>query len=170
MQIGFILVQAIRSGGNIEKSNYNYFVFYDSFNAVYTSYIIVMIFVASKNENSSPLAKARETIEKMFALSRHLTRKIVPLCTRPFVTEGREVVKFHICLIGENAFVSECPKQVGDYVEANDPVVLIETRKLVIEVCAPVPGKLVEKHVNVGDRIENQHLFSIEKYSRATRE
>lgn len=98
---------------------------------------------------------------------RGLIRTIPFVSPRPFETKVREIVQIHICLIGtDNAFVSECPKQVGDHVERNDPLISVESRKLVYDVCSNVSGKLIETHVHVGDQLRSGHAFSIERCPR----
>lgn len=59
--------------------------------------------------------------------------------------------------------VSNICKSVGDTICANDTVVQLETRKLVIDVWMPTPAKLVQLHVKIGDEIDDgQKLFTVE--------
>jgi acetyl-CoA carboxylase biotin carboxyl carrier protein len=52
---------------------------------------------------------------------------------------------------------------VGDHLEEDDTVLLIESMKMEIPVLAPAPGKLVKLHVAEGDAIsENDVLATTE--------
>lgn len=62
-----------------------------------------------------------------------------------------------------DAVVSNICKSVGDTIGANDTVVQLETRKLVIDVWMPTPAKLVQLHVKIGDEIDDgQKLFTVD--------
>lgn len=53
----------------------------------------------------------------------------------------------------EEATVVEWLKSPGDAVSTSDPIVIIETAKASVEVCADVDGVLVEIVANVGDDV-----------------
>ena len=64
----------------------------------------------------------------------------------------------------ENIPVIELNVQAGQHVEAEDPLVTLESDKATTEVPAPTAGTVVELHVNVGDNVsEGTLVASIEE-------
>jgi pyruvate dehydrogenase E2 component (dihydrolipoamide acetyltransferase) len=77
-----------------------------------------------------------------------------------------QLIEFKLPDLGENiegGDVVEVLVAVGDRVEADQPVVELETDKAVIPVPAPQAGLVKEIHVNAGDHVQvNQLLLTIE--------
>ena len=62
---------------------------------------------------------------------------------------------------GTKATVSQWLYQVGDVVTANEPIVEIETDKVMMEIIAPATGKLVEIKLNSGDEVSGSTILGI---------
>lgn len=59
--------------------------------------------------------------------------------------------------------------KVGDFVQADQPVVEVETDKITVEVRATVAGKLVEQHAKAGDTVKvGQVIGSLDPEARAS--
>lgn len=61
----------------------------------------------------------------------------------------------------DEAEVAEVMVQVGDVLQAEQPVVLVESDKASVEVPAPASGKLVKLLVNAGDKVSNGQDFIV---------
>lgn len=60
---------------------------------------------------------------------------------------------------GTQATVSQWLYKIGDLVTANEPVVEIETDKVMMEVIAPVDGQLTEINLNSGDNVSGSAIL-----------
>jgi len=64
---------------------------------------------------------------------------------------------------GTKAVVSHWLFKIGDYVEKNQPIIELETDKVMMEVVAPVSGTLSQIALDVGDKVtDNQALGQID--------
>lgn len=68
----------------------------------------------------------------------------------------------------EQAQVSEWLINVGDSIEKDQPLVLVESDKASVEVPAPVAGKIVSQLVNAGDTVKNGQEFVVIASSEAS--
>ncbi|HOP23587.1 MAG TPA: E3 binding domain-containing protein, partial [Gammaproteobacteria bacterium] len=62
---------------------------------------------------------------------------------------------------GTKATVSQWLYQVGEVVTANEPIVEIETDKVMMEIIAPATGKLVEIKLNSGEEVSGSTILGI---------
>ena len=71
----------------------------------------------------------------------------------------------------ENIPVIELNVSVGQHVEAEDPLLTLESDKATMEIPAPQAGTIVELHVAVGDTVsEGTVVASLEEESPAVEE
>lgn len=62
---------------------------------------------------------------------------------------------------GTKATVSQWLYNVGDIVKQNEPIVEIETDKVMMEVIAPVDGQITEINLNTGDEVSGSAILGV---------
>lgn len=121
----------------------------------------VILEVASEGETASAPTPAPVQTESAPA-SQPQTEAQPTAQPAPVQTAQASSSRFPLPDLGvDTAEVAEIMVKVGDTVEKEQPLVLVESDKASVEVPAPVSGKVVEILINAGDKVANGQDFIV---------
>ena len=64
---------------------------------------------------------------------------------------------------GDSLVITEWTVNVGDRIQADDPVLFVETEKVAVEVCSTVTGRITQLYVQKGDVVQpGQPILEVE--------